>query len=228
MSTFGAYYEDMPEATGASVRKPWNRYHHGDLRRALVQEAVRTIADEGVERLTLREAGTRLGVSRTALYRHFSDKSALLAAVARDGFQRFRHDLVAAWSKAPDTQRGLELMGGAYVRFAVEHPGHYQVMFGDYRHLCDKDPELHTDAVAAFQALLDALISLQTAGLVRRDEPRVLAEYIWAIVHGMSMLAINGQLGPSRAVSDHLSDLLHLTFKRMRSGIEVKSKRAGR
>ena len=226
MSTLRAYYEDMPESTVARVRKPRNRYHHGDLRRALVQEAVRTIADEGVDRLTLREAGTRLGVSRTALYRHFSDKSALLAAVARDGFQRFRHDLVAAWSKAPGTDRGFEMMGDAYVRFAVENPGHYQVMFGDYRHLCDKDPELHTDAVAAFQVLIDAIVSLQAAGLVRRDEPRILAEYIWAIVHGVSMLAINGQLGPARAVSEHLSDLLHLTFKRMRSGIEMKLKGA--
>ena len=222
MSTPSAYYECMPELTVARVRKPRNQYHHGDLRRALLQEAVRTIADEGIERLTLREAGTRLGVSRTALYRHFSDKSALLAAVARDGFQRFRHDLIAAWSKAPGTARGFELMGDAYVRFAVDNPGHYQVMFGDYRHLCDKDPELHTDAVAAFQALLDALMSLQAAGLVRRDEPRVLAEYIWAIVHGISMLAINGQLGPAPTVSTHLNDLVRFSFLRMRTGIELE------
>lgn len=222
------YYGDMAESMALRVRKPRNRYHHGDLRRALVQEAVRTIADEGVERLTLREAGTRLGVSRTALYRHFSDKSALLAAVARDGFQRFRHDLVAAWSTAPGTRRGFELMGEAYVRFAVENPGHYQVMFGDYRHLCDKDPDLQTDAVAAFQALIDAIASLQRAGVVRRDDPRALAEYIWAIVHGIAMLAINGQLGPARGVSEHLTDLVHLAFKRMRSGIELKARGADR
>src|SRR5688572_10252488 len=71
-------------------RKPVSRYHHGDLRPALLEEAVRTIRKDGVEALTLREAGRRLGVSRTALYRHFADKSALLAAVAREGFQRFR------------------------------------------------------------------------------------------------------------------------------------------
>ena len=218
----------MLQPAAPRVRKPRNRYHHGDLRRALVQEAVRTIADEGVEQLTLREAGKRLGVSRTALYRHFSDKSTLLAAVARDGFQRFRHDLLEVWSPHAGTRRGFELMGEAYVRFAVDNPGHYQVMFGDYRHLCDKDPELATDAAAAFQVLIDALTSLQAAGLVRRDEPRLLAEFIWAIVHGIAMLAINGQLGQAQSAREQVNSLVHFALKRMRTGIDVESGRATR
>jgi AcrR family transcriptional regulator len=203
-------------------KKPPSRYHHGDLSRALLQEAVRTIAQEGVEGLTLREVGRRLGVSRTALYRHFADKSSLLAAVAREGFVRFRADLQQAWDQHPDTRRGFDLMGVAYVRFAVAHPAHYRVMFGDYRHLCDKDPELATDAAAAFDVLVQALLSLQKGGLVRADEPRLLARYIWAIVHGIAMLAIDGQLGPPAAVSDELSGLIHFAIKRMRSGIDAE------
>ena len=226
MSTMFVYHVDMLPPAAPRVRKPRNRYHHGDLRRALLQEAVRTIAEEGVERLTLREASKRLGVSRTALYRHFSDKSTLLAAVARDGFQRFRHDLFEAWSTHTGSRRGFELMGAAYVRFAVENPGHYQVMFGDYRHLCDKDPELEADGAAAFQVLIDALTSLQAAGLVRRDEPRLLAEFIWAIVHGIAMLAINGQLGPAQAAREELNSLVHFALERMHSGIKVESGRA--
>ena len=81
-------------------RKPPARYHHGDLRRALVDQAVRTIQRHGVERLTLREVGRQLGVSRTALYRHFADKSALLAAVAAEGFRTFRLSLQDAWDRA--------------------------------------------------------------------------------------------------------------------------------
>ena len=73
-----------PQATRRprSNRKPRDRYHHGDLRRALLDEALRTIQDDGVEALTLRTISVRLGVSRTALYRHFTDKRALLSAVA--------------------------------------------------------------------------------------------------------------------------------------------------
>src|SRR6187399_2350058 len=114
----------MTKPAARPARKPRSRYHHGDLRRALLIEAVRTIGDEGVPGLTLREVGQRLGVSRTALYRHFSDKSSLLAAVARDGFQRFAAELRQGWLEGEKTRRGLDLMGVAYVRFAVANPSH--------------------------------------------------------------------------------------------------------
>ena len=217
----------MPETT-LPARKPDSRYHHGDLRRALLQEAVRTITEDGVEALTLREAGRRLGVSRTALYRHFSDKSALLAAVAREGFQRFRDDLLRGWSEAPGTRRGFELMGVAYVRFAVAHPAHYRVMFGAYRHLCDKDPELRADAEGAFRVLVDAIAALQQAGLVRQDDPVQQAEFVWALVHGLAMLAIDGQLGPESSTSGELAGLLRYALQRLRTGIGAEAAGAAR
>ena len=68
-------------------KKPAKPYHHGDLRRALLDEAVRTIQTHGVEHLTLRTVGERLGVSRSALYRHFADKQSLLATVGKEGFR---------------------------------------------------------------------------------------------------------------------------------------------
>jgi AcrR family transcriptional regulator len=74
------------------------RYHHGDLRRALLEEAVRTIRDDGAAALTLRAVAERLGVSRTALYRHFADKSALLNAVSEEGFRRLSDELERAWT----------------------------------------------------------------------------------------------------------------------------------
>src|SRR5262247_425371 len=80
-------------------RKPRDRYHHGDLRRALLDEALRTIQDDGVGALTLRTIGLKLGVSRTALYRHFADKRALLSAVATEGFRMLRQQLLAAWEE---------------------------------------------------------------------------------------------------------------------------------
>src|SRR5687768_13857073 len=102
-----------------AARKPHRPYHHGNLRRALLDEALATIRTEGVDGLTLREIGARLGVSRTALYRHFADKRALLAAVATEGFRTLRAQLVTAWEEGGRGRAAFESMGVVYVRFAV-------------------------------------------------------------------------------------------------------------
>jgi AcrR family transcriptional regulator len=178
-------------------KKRPDRYHHGDLRRALIDEAVRTIQADGVEHLTLRGIGEKLGVSRTALYRHFSGKQALLAGVAREGFRLLRLTLTAAWDQHGRGREGFEAMGMAYVKFAASHPSHYRVMFGRYVESSAKDPEFVEEATAAFQVLVDALVEQQQAGLVRRDDPLILARFIWSLVHGIAMLVIDDRLpGP--------------------------------
>ncbi len=174
-------------------RKRAGQYHHGDLRRALIDQALRTIDKEGVEGLTLRAVGEALGVSRTALYRHFSDKQALVAGVAREGFRTLRLALVEAWERTGRGQAGFQAMGEAYLRFAVTHPSHYRVMFGRFVESGVRDPELIQEAEAAFQALVDALVAQQSEGLVRRDDPVLQARFVWSVVHGLAMLTIDGQ-----------------------------------
>lgn len=185
-----------------------------------MEEAARTIRDRGIDRLTLRAVGQRLGVSRTALYRHFADKSSMLAAVARQGFQTFRRDLLEAWEKAGRGGAGFRAMGAAYVRFARANPAHYRVMFGGFRDLSEKDPELAADAAAAFQVLVDALVSLQESGLMRSDEPHELGRFIWATVHGVAMLAIDGQLGPDPSAADAL---VTLAIERLAGGLGLNA-----
>ncbi len=187
------------------ARKRAGQYHHGDLRRALLQEALRTIQAQGVGALTLRTVGERLGVSRTALYRHFSDKSALLAAVSREGFRTFRLALLEAWHTAPNTLAGFEAMSLAYVRFAVAHPSHYRVMFGGFIDAGAADPQPGEEAGGAFKVLEGALAALQHRGLVRQEEPLQRARLIWAVVHGVAMLAIDGQLHQQQADPDALA-----------------------
>lgn len=180
-------------------KKPAGRYHHGDLRRALIDQALRTIEREGVEGLTLRAVGEALGVSRTALYRHFADKQALLAAVSREGFRTLRVALVNAWEAHGRGQSGFEAMGRAYLAFAVSHPSHYRVMFGRFAEATAYDPDLAQEAAAAFQALVDALVARQRDGAVRADEPVLQARFVWATTHGIAMLVIDGQLGDEDA-----------------------------
>ena len=180
--------------TSRPRKKRAGQYHHGDLRRALLEEALRTIQAGGVGQLTLRAVGDALGVSRSALYRHFSDKQALLAAVGREGFRMLRLALTAAWDEHGRGRKGFEAMGLAYVRFAVAHPAHYRVMFGGFIESCAKDSGFIEEAQAAFQVLVDSLVEQQRAGRVRRDDPLLLARFIWSVVHGIAMLVIDGQL----------------------------------
>jgi AcrR family transcriptional regulator len=181
-----------------------------------VQQALRTIQSDGVRGLTLRGVGETLGVSRTALYRHFKDKSALLAEVAREGFRTFRQELVGAWEGGGRGLEGFEAMGQAYVRFAVSNPSHYRVMFGGFV-VGSPDADLLEEAAGAFQALVDAIVWLQQHGLMRDDDPLQLARYIWAVVHGLAMLLIDGQLHGPEVDPEALT---RFTIQRLREGFQ--------
>jgi AcrR family transcriptional regulator len=183
----------------------------------MLREAVRTIQSQGVEALTLRGVGARLGVSRTALYRHFTDKQALLAAVAADGFLTLRAALLDAWESGGRDQDGFSAMGKAYVRFAVTHPSHYRVMFGGGVTPSDKGSQDAGPGADAFQVLVDAIEAQQQAGLVHRDDPRQLALYIWSVVHGVAMLALDGMLPPQVTAES----LAAFAILRMRTGTGV-------
>jgi AcrR family transcriptional regulator len=175
-------------------KKPAKPYHHGDLRRALLDEALRTIQTEGVEHLTLRTVGARLGVSRSALYRHFADKQSLLATVGKEGFRKLRQALADAWEGNGHGRPGFDAMHRAYVQFAVAHPSHYRVMFGGFIESAAKDDHFIAEARGAFQVLVDALVEQQNAGDIRRDDPVLMARFVWALVHGTALLFIDGQL----------------------------------
>ena len=206
-----------PPRAARPARKRANRYHHGDLRRALLQAAVRTIGAHGIDGLTLRAVGSSLGVSRTALYRHFADKAALLAAVAAEGFRTLRVELEEAWERGGRGRAGFDAMGMAYVRFAVAHPSHYRVMFG-----ADIDdaasPELAQEGAAAFQVLVNSLVAQQQDGLVRRDDPQQLALFIWANVHGIAMLALDRRLEHQHTDGEALA---RYAIGRLHTGIDL-------
>ena len=170
-------------------------YHHGDLERALVDTAVRMIETEGVQALTLRGVGARLGVSRTALYRHFDDKQALLARVAAEGFKRFHKALAAAAARAEARRADpMPAMAAAYAKFAHSHPSHYQTMFSGVLTDGKRHPGLQQHGDAAFDVLLTAIRRGQEHGRIRSGNPLELAEITWAMSHGIATLGMAKQL----------------------------------
>lgn len=184
-------------------------YHHGDLRRALLEAAVPLLRRGGPEALTLRAVARAAGVSQTAPYRHFTDRADLVSAVAEDGFRRLHTRLVeaarapvATLGKAPTTARGgLQAIAMAYVGFALEHPAEYRVMFGSEIATLEKmRGGLATARDEVFALLRGGIAMLQDQGLVREGDTRTIALTAWALVHGLVMLALDGQVsGPDGA-----------------------------
>jgi AcrR family transcriptional regulator len=180
-------------AVTARAKTPGKKraYHHGDLERALVADAVETIAREGVQALTLRSVGARVGVSRTALYRHFDDKAALLARVAEEGFRRLHEALTASLRESAAAGIDpLPPMAAAYVGFARANPSYYQTMFGGFLADWSRYPDLIVHAEAAFSVLLDAIRDQQRASRLEPVDPVELAEIAWAMSHGIATLGM--------------------------------------
>jgi AcrR family transcriptional regulator len=173
-------------------------YHHGDLRRALIEAAQEILEGAGVSGLTLRAAARKAGVSPAAPYRHFADKEALLAAVAEQGF-RALSALIRQAASPPGSDRasGFRGIGLAYIRFAVEHPARFRLMFG--RELADRERygPLKEAARETFGMLVAAIESGQRGDVIRPGDAQELSMAAWAIVHGLSALLVDGQLAPA-------------------------------
>jgi AcrR family transcriptional regulator len=177
------------------VAKKKGAYHHGDLERALVAAAADLAQHRGPEGVTLREVAAKAGVTHGAAYRHFEDKTALLAAVAEDGFRALAAHLARAASSDPRGPRGrLSGMGKAYVEFALERPGHYRVMFGPRVNEDGRFPSLEAAIEAAFGFLLAEIEHGQAEGVFRKSPARDLAVTVWIAAHGFVELVSRRRL----------------------------------
>jgi AcrR family transcriptional regulator len=169
-------------------------YHHGDLRRTLIDVSVEVIDQHGVDALNLRALATRAGVSSGAPYHHFADREELLATIAEEGFRLLEAAMVAGRDAAPhDAGLRLDLLGQAYVHFAITHPGHFRVMFrGDPQHA--KAAALAAASQQAFQLLLQVIEDCQRSGKAPSGDPQPLVLTAWSLVHGLATLGVDGAL----------------------------------
>jgi AcrR family transcriptional regulator len=180
--------------SGPALRKRKGSYHHGNLRRALIDAGLGLIEQEGAAALSLREAARRAGVSTAAPYRHFRSREALLAAIAEEGFRLLGEELRRAIAAHDDPARRLGEAGVAYVLFAAEHPSRYKVMFSP--ELADRaaHPSLGAAADDTSRLLFGAVRDYQDSRQISSQEARELGLSAWASVHGLGSLITSGHI----------------------------------
>jgi len=199
---------------------PERRYHHGDLRRALVDTALEVMREERNSQFTLREIARRAGVSHAAPYKHFPDKGALLTALAMIGFDQLRTALIQAQSSVGGGPREALLpMARAYVDFGTDNPALYRLMFGaESSNQCDV--HLGENAISVFETVMDVLARGQSAGVFRRRPVRDHATACWSLLHGMTMLSIDGLLLPEKVGVEPLGAAFGTLMEGIASGYE--------
>lgn len=185
--------------TVSTLKSEARSYHHGDLRSALVAAGLKALETTEVVELSLRQLAREVGVSATAVYRHFPDKQALLRALADEGITRLGEAQQLAAGSAQNEAEAFAATGRAYVRFALAHPALFRLVFSHCEPLGD----------TVFGQSLAARLLQDQAGLATGNDPaatRRLMIQAWAVVHGLAMLMLDGQLPAEDALIDQVID----------------------
>jgi AcrR family transcriptional regulator len=178
-------------------------YHHGDLPAALLRAALELLEEGGASKLSLRAAARRAGVAASAPYRHYADRDALVSAIAAVGYRELAESL-ATVHPSPSTPDDLAAVAVSYVQFALERPALFRLMFGEP---CDRDSAERVAATAAISAYVGAIVQR----VFPAANPQALSTAIWALVHGLAFLHLDGKLDSSdpRAVAARVRAAVH-------------------
>lgn len=185
-------------------------YHHGDLRRALIVATKAIVEESGAESFTLREAARRAGVNHRAAYRHFEDKSALLAAVAEEGFVELSSRIEAALAREPEgaSSRRLMAIARAYVEFASQNRGAYRVMAGPRLNIEDRFPALEAAIGKNLDLVRHEIEQGIARGKLRKVDPLDTTLALWAATHGLSTLVLTRRVKVRPALVGDLTERL--------------------
>jgi len=212
-----------------------NSYHHGNLKESLIETALEMIETDGLDGITLREIGQRLGTSRSAIYRHFANKEALMKQVILAGFNKL-NKLVEPiyYSDELDILERFHRMGITYITFATDNPHLYRLLFGpsmsrEREEVCeDERPELRrllrgdsseelvqTEQDNSFYKLVSIIIQAQERKLFKAGDPVLIATAIWSLLHGLSSLVIDGHL----SVVDNVQAVYDTNYRMLLEGL---------
>jgi AcrR family transcriptional regulator len=179
---------------GSAAPPKRRSYHHGKLREALIQAALRLVEEAGPQSVTVREAARRAGVSSGAPFRHFPDRTALMTAVAEEAMTRLRHEVVTSLEdmRASDPLERFRGIGAAYLRWTVNNPTHFQVISD--RSLIDFDgSDVLRGSNEELRAILeDSLVEAQRRNLVDVGNVLLVALAGRALVYGLARMYVDG------------------------------------
>lgn len=184
------YFAGMPKKAG---KKAVSSYHHGALRDALLRAAQKILEKDGIAQLSLRRVARAAGVSAAAPYHHFAGKQALLDAIAAKGFAALTVEMHKRMGKENDPASRLDASGIGYVVFAVQNPTVFQLMFRGDRGKFPAKSELNKAREGAYGVLESAVAACSPDGEVRP----LLCLKLWALVHGIAKLMVEGAIKPS-------------------------------
>lgn len=171
---------------------PANKAETEHLRDRILAASVELVATEGIAKLSMREVARRAGVSHQAPYHHFKDREAILAGVAEEGFAALSEALEGA--AGPDPIAALTEGGRAYVRFAIEHPAHFRVMFRPELVRLEDHPSAHEVADRAYAGLEALVARAVDAGALPAERAPGVVTLSWSFVHGLASLLLDGPL----------------------------------
>lgn len=195
-------------------------YHHGDLRRSLIQAGSQMIEEKGLAGLSLREVARAAGVSHTAPYRHFQDKADLLAAIAQVGFERLTDEAdQAARRHADDPKEQFVAASVQYILFGVRHPRMAHLLFGGIINMRSAPRALKDASWSAFQLVETIINKGKTAGVFRDRDTMELAVTTWSGIHGLAQLISGGYLARLAATERQVETLGKMVCQLILTGI---------
>jgi AcrR family transcriptional regulator len=194
-------------------------YHHGNLKEELLKTALEMIDTEGLDSITLRDLTQRLGTSRTAVYRHFASKEVLILGVIEKGYEHLNLLFTPIFQDhTHSVAERFEKMGRAYLDFAIEHPNLYRLLFGEKfrqerEEICDYKDE---NQASGLYALIGLLTEAQEEGIIASVNPMVQAAMVWASIHGLASLLIDGHL----MMSDNMEAIYEYSIRVLLRGLQ--------
>lgn len=201
---FGNVYGDNMSINDNSVniKNTPRKYHHGDLRAALIETGLDLLKERSADEMSLREVARRVGVSPTAVYRHFPDKQALIFALCERGAEGLAKAQRDAMVEAGGGPEGFNATGQAYVRFALANPALFRLMMTTRK----GEGELNEDESLVSEAMreLRRNIATQLPPGSTPQQQRIAAIHAWAWVHGMAMLMLDGQIPASEEILESI------------------------
>ena len=195
---------------------PTKKYHHGDLKNALIKAGVEILSKEGIEGLSLRKVAQRAGVSHSAPYSHFPDKQSLIAAISTEGFNQLYAELdaaVLAYPKSPKKQ--LQQGALAYLHFALNNTDTFKIMFSGVLEKEKEHPAFVEISHKTFQRVVDVVRACQEVGIMRASSPEMMAVAAWGQVHGIVSLALEGQISHTVLDGHAIQDVVSFAVEQM-------------